>query len=65
MLIFSISFPHLVNFLALWIPPERRVWDEGRPKNRVEFTNNSSIYTYTPQITFTQGHVSVFDKYLY
>jgi hypothetical protein len=44
--------------------PERRVWDERRPKRQVEFTNNSSIYTYMPQTIYT-GRVSVFDKCLH
>jgi hypothetical protein len=46
--------------------PERRVWGERRPKDRVTlqiilvFTR-----TFTRPKTFTQGRGSVFDKYLH
>ncbi len=29
--------------------PERGVWGERRPKGQGDFTNNFSMYTYTPQ----------------
>jgi hypothetical protein len=35
MLIFSISFPDLINFSYFVDTPERRVWGERRPKDRV------------------------------
>ncbi len=48
--------------------PERRVGGERRPKGR-DFTNNFSIYTYTPQnIThpnFLHLHVSCCSVYIY
>ncbi len=46
--------------------PERRVWGERRPKDRVTL---QIILVFTLRLThlktFTQGHVSVFDKYLH
>jgi hypothetical protein len=55
MLIFSISFPDLINFLTWWIHLHRRVWVKGGSK--------------TLQIilvfTFTGSRVSVCDKYLH
>jgi hypothetical protein len=35
MLIFSISFPDLINFHYFMDTLERRVWNERRPKERV------------------------------
>jgi len=35
MLIFSISFPDLIKFPYFIDTPERRVWGERRPKDRV------------------------------
>jgi hypothetical protein len=35
MLIFSISFPNLIKFPYFMDTPERRVWGERRPKDRV------------------------------
>jgi hypothetical protein len=37
MLIFSISFPDLIEFHYFMDIPERRVWGERRPKYRVIF----------------------------
>jgi hypothetical protein len=46
--------------------PERRVWDERRPKDRVTL---QIILVFTLRLThlktFTRGCVSVFDKYLH
>jgi hypothetical protein len=57
MLIFSILFSDFIKFPYFMDTPERRVWGGRRPKYRV-----------TLQIillfTITEGHVSVFDKYL-
>jgi hypothetical protein len=35
MLIFSISFPDLINFLTLWIPLKEGFGGERRPKDTV------------------------------
>jgi len=43
---------------------ERRVWDERRPKDRVTL-QIILVFTLTCPKTFTQGHVSVIDKYLH
>ncbi len=43
---------------------ERRVWDERRPKDRVT-SRIIVVFTLICLKTFTQGHVSVFDKYLH
>jgi hypothetical protein len=42
MLLFSVSFPDLISYLM--DTRERRVWGERQD----DFTNNFSIYTYTP-----------------
>ncbi len=44
--------------------PQRRVWGEGRPKDRVTL-QIILVFTLTHPKTFTWGHVSVFDKYLH
>jgi hypothetical protein len=43
--------------------PERKVWDERRPKDRMTL-EIIFVLTITCLKTFTRGHVSVFDKYL-
>ncbi len=43
--------------------PKRRVWGERRPKNKVTL-QIVLVLTLTCPKTFTQGHVSVFEKYL-
>jgi hypothetical protein len=42
--------------------PERRVWGESRPKDRV-IVQIILVFTLTLPKTLTQGHVSVCDKY--
>jgi hypothetical protein len=44
--------------------PERRVWGERRPKDRVTL-QIILVFTLTRLKTFTQGCVIVFDKYLH
>jgi hypothetical protein len=44
--------------------PERRVWGERRPKDKVTL-QIILVFTLTRPKTFTRGHVSVFDKYLH
>jgi len=44
--------------------PDRRVWGERRPKYRVTL-QIILVFTLTGPKTFTQGCVSVFDKYLH
>jgi hypothetical protein len=54
MLIFSISFPDLIKFP--YFTPERRVWGERRPKDRVTLQIILVfILTLAPSKTFTQG----------
>ncbi len=43
--------------------PERKVWGERRPKVRATL-QIILVFTVTRPKTFTQGHVSVLDKYL-
>jgi len=62
MLIFSISFPDLINFSYFMDTPERRVWGERRPKDRVTLQVILVFTLKCPQ-TFTWGYVSVFEKY--
>jgi hypothetical protein len=67
MLIFNISSPDLIKkFLLYRDTPERRVWGESRPKDRVTL---QIILVFALRLThlktFTQGCVSVFDKYLH
>jgi len=63
MLIFSISFPRLINFITLWIPLKEGLrWKEAQRQG--DFTDNFNIYTYTSQNIYT-GCVSVCDKYLH
>jgi hypothetical protein len=57
MLIFSISFSDFIKFPYFMDTPERRVWGARRPKYRV-------IFQIILVFTLTEGHVSVFDKYL-
>jgi hypothetical protein len=64
MLIFSILFPDLIKFPYFMDTPERRVWGERTPKDRVAF-QIILVFTLTCTKTFTQGRVSVFDKYLH
>jgi hypothetical protein len=61
--IFSISFPILIKFPYFMDTPKRRVWGERRPKNKVTL-QIVLVLTLTCPKTFTQGHVSVFEKYL-
>jgi len=42
--------------------PERRVWGEWRPKDRVTL-RIILVFTLTHPKTFSEGRVSVFDKY--
>jgi hypothetical protein len=44
--------------------PQRRVWDERRPKDRVTL-QIILVLTFTCPKSFTGGRVSVFDKYLH
>jgi len=44
--------------------PERRVWGEGRPKDRVSL-QIILVFTLTCPKPFIGGCVSVFDKYLH
>jgi hypothetical protein len=64
MLIFSISFPDLIKFPCFMDTPERRVWGEGRPKDRVSL-QIILVFTLTCPKPFARGCVSVFDKYLH
>jgi hypothetical protein len=52
MLIFSISFPDLIKFPYFMYTLEKRVWVKGT-QSQGDFTNNFSIYTYTPQNIYT------------
>jgi hypothetical protein len=54
----SNKFPYFME------SPERRVWGERRPKDRVTL-QIILVFTLTLPKTFTQGHVSVHDKYLH
>jgi hypothetical protein len=61
------NFQHFIprfnkKFLTFMDTTERRVWGERRPKDKVTL-RRILIFTLTHPITFTQGHVSVFDKY--
>jgi len=47
MLIFSISFPDLVEFHYFMDIPERRVWGERRPQIQGDFLNNKLVFTLT------------------
>jgi hypothetical protein len=58
MLIFSISFPNLIKIYYFMDTPERRVWGERRPKDRVTL-QIILVFTLTCPKTFTQGCVSV------
>jgi hypothetical protein len=53
MLIFSISFPDLVKFSYFTDTPERRVWGERRPKDRVVALQLNLAFTFTCPKTFT------------
>jgi len=64
MLIFSISFLDLIKFPYFMNTPERRVWDELRPKDKVTL-QIILVFTLARPKTFTRDHVSVFDKYLH
>jgi hypothetical protein len=68
MLIFSISFPDLIKFPCFWIPLKGGFEGERRLKDKVT-SQIILVFTLTrPQNapkTFTQGHASVFDKYLH
>jgi hypothetical protein len=44
--------------------PKKKVWSEMRPKNRA-ILQIILVFTFTLSKTFTQGHVSVRDKYLH
>jgi len=44
--------------------PERRVWGEWRPKDRVTL-RILLVFTLTHTKTFIGGRVNVFDKYLH
>ncbi len=54
----SNKFPYFMD------TPERRVWGERRPKDRVTL-QMILVFTLTHPKTFTKGHVSVCDKYLH
>jgi hypothetical protein len=64
MVIFSISFPYLINFITLWIPLKEGFGvKKGGPKTLqiiLVFT-----LTFTHPKTVTLGCVSVRDKYLH
>jgi hypothetical protein len=60
----SISFSDLINFLTLWTPLKDGFGGERKLKERVTL-RIILVLTLTHPITFTQGHVSVFDKYLH
>jgi hypothetical protein len=66
MLIFSISLPDLIKFSYFVDTPERRVCGKRRPKDRVAL-QIILVFTFpfTHPKTFTQRHVSVFDKSLH
>jgi hypothetical protein len=64
MLIFSISFPNLIKFSDFMDTPERRVWGERRPRDKVTL-QIILVFTFIHPKTFTRGHASVFDKYLH
>jgi hypothetical protein len=66
LVIFSISFPDLIKISYLMnTHDERRVFGgEKRPKERVTL-QIILVFTLPCLKTFTQGHVSVFDKYLH
>jgi hypothetical protein len=64
MLVFSISFPDLIRFPYFMDTPERRVWGERRPKDKLTL-QIILVFTLTSPKTFTWGHVSVFDRYLH
>jgi hypothetical protein len=64
MLIFSISFPDSIKFSSFMDIHQRRVWGEGRPKDRVTL-QIILVFTLTHPKIFTRGRVSVFDKYLH
>jgi len=52
MLIFSISFPDLLKVPCFMDTPKRRVWGEGRPKDRVNL-QIILVFTLTcPQIIY-------------
>jgi hypothetical protein len=64
MLIFSISFSNLIKFPYFMDTPERTVWGERRPKDRVT-SQIILVLTLTCPKTFIRGRVCVFDKYVY
>jgi hypothetical protein len=64
MLIFNISLLDLIKFPYFLDTPKRKVWGEKRSKDMV-ILQIILIFTFTCPKTFTWGHVSVFDKYLY
>jgi hypothetical protein len=66
MLIFYIPFPYLIKISYFVDTPERRVWGRRRAKDRVTL-QIILVFTFplTHAKTFTQGHVSVFDKFLH
>jgi hypothetical protein len=43
---------------------DKKVWGEKRPKYKVTL-QIILVFTFTHPKTFTQGYVSVFDKYLH
>jgi hypothetical protein len=65
MLIFSISFPDLIKISYLMdTHDERRFGGEERLKDRVTL-QIILVFTLARLKTFTQGRVSVFNKYLH
>jgi hypothetical protein len=52
MLIFSISFPDLIKYFLLYDIPERTVWGERRPKDKVTL-QIILVFTLTCPKTFT------------
>jgi hypothetical protein len=63
MLIFIISFLDLIKQFLLYDIPERRVWGERRPKDRMTL-QIVLVFTLTGPKTFTRGCVNVFDIYI-
>jgi len=61
---FQHSIPRFNKFSLLYGYPKRKVWGEGRPKDRVSL-QIILVFTLTCPKPFTQGRVRVFDKYLH
>jgi hypothetical protein len=61
---FQHFIPTSTKFHYFTDTPERKVWGERRPKDRVNL-QIILVFTLTHLKTFTQGRVSVCDKYLH